>query len=98
MFTGLEQGHFAPAAVIDHFTDEEEHKKVAELFNTTLVNIETKDERSKAFHDIIYDVKSLGYERQMRDLKPDDPDYLRKTIDGKKLLEEIAHTKISPDD
>jgi len=98
MFAGLESGHFAPAAVIDHFTDEEEHKKVAELFNTTLVNIETKDERSKAFHDIIYDVKTFGYERQMKELKPDDPDYLKKTIDGKKLLEEIAHTKISPDD
>ena len=98
MFAGLDRGVFSPAAIIDHFTDEEEHKKVAELFNTTLVNIETKDERSKAFHDIIYDVKTLGYERQMRELKPDDPKYLDKTINGKKLLEEIAHTKISPDD
>ncbi len=98
MFVGLDRGVFSPAAIIDHFTDEEEHKKVAELFNTTLVNIETKDERSKAFHDIIYDVKTLGYERQMRELKPDDPKYLDKTINGKKLLEEIAHTKISPDD
>lgn len=98
MFAGLDRGVFSPAAIIDHFTDEEEHKKVAELFNTTLVNIETKDERSKAFHDIIYDVKALGYERQMRELKPDDPKYLDKTINGKKLLEEIAHTKISPDD
>lgn len=98
MFAGLDRGVFSPAAILDHFTDEEEHKKVAELFNTTLVNIETKDERSKAFHDIIYDVKTLGYERQMRELKPDDPKYLDKTINGKKLLEEIAHTKISPDD
>ena len=98
MFAGLDRGVFSPAAIIDHFTDEEEHKKVAELFNTTLVNIETKDERSKAFHDIIYDVKTLGYERQMRELKHDDPKYLDKTINGKKLLEEIAHTKISPDD
>ncbi len=98
MFAGLDRGVFSPAAIIDHFTDEEEHKKVAELFNTTLVNIETKDERSKAFHDIIYDVKTLGYERQMRELKPDDPKYLDKIINGKKLLEEIAHTKISPDD
>ncbi|MCR4903960.1 MAG: DNA primase [Butyrivibrio sp.] len=98
MFDGLEKGQFSPASVIDHFTDEEEHRRVAELFNTNLVKIETKEERNKAFRDIIYDVKTTGYERQMRELKMDDPDFLKKTIEGKKHLEEIAHAKIVLDD
>ena len=98
LFAGLAGGGFSPAAILDRFSDEEQHKKVAEMFNTNLVEIETKDQRKKAFHDIIYGVKLAGYERQKRELKPDDPEFLTKTIQGKKDLEKLAHTEISPDD
>ena len=37
-------------------------------------------------------------ERQKKELKPDDPEFLTKTIQGKKDLEKLAHTEISPDD
>ena len=42
--------------------------------------------------------KSAGYERQKRELKPDDPEFLTKTIQGKKNLEKLANADISPDD
>ncbi|WP_026516343.1 DNA primase [Butyrivibrio sp. MC2021] len=98
LFEGLKNGGFSPAAILDHFQDEAEHAQVAEMFNTNLVEIETRDQRKKAFHDIIYGVKLAGYERQKKELKPDDPEFLIKTIQGKKDLEKLAHTEISPDD
>jgi len=98
LFMGMQNGNFSPAAILDRFTEEEEHRQVAEMFNTNLVEIETKDQRCKAFHDIIYGVKLAGYERQKSELKPDDPDFLTKTIQGKKELEKLAHADISPDD
>ena len=77
------------------FPDEEQQRKVAEIFNTNLVQIETRDEKEKALHDIIMDVKSAGYARQMQEMPLDDANALKKTIEGKKLLEELSHTKIS---
>ena len=98
VFSGMENGNFSPAAILDHFTEEEQYGQVAEMFNTNLVDIETKDQRRKAFRDIILGVKQAGYDRQKRELKPDDPDFLNKTIQGKKALEKLAHANISPDD
>jgi DNA primase len=98
LFAGMESGTFSPAAVMDKFADEEQHRQVAEMFNTSLVEIDTPDQRKKAFHDIIYAVKQAGYERQKKLLAPDDPQYLLKTIQGKKDLEKLSHADISPDD
>ena len=98
VFTGMANGNFSPAAILDHFTEEEQYGQVAEMFNTNLVDIETKDQRRKAFRDIILGVKQAGYDRQKKELKPDDPEYLSKTIQGKKALEKLAHANISPDD
>ena len=98
LFAGLENGNFSPAAILDHFTDEDEHSKVAEMFNTNLIDIETKEQRKKAFHDIIVGVKQAGLDRQKKELKPDDPNFLTFTIQSKKELEKLAKTDISPDD
>ena len=98
LFAGMESGSFSPAAVLNRFEDEEQHRLVAEMFNTNLVDIETPEQRKKAFHDIIYGVKQAGYERLKSTLSVDDPEYLMKTIQGKKDLEKLAHTAISPDD
>ncbi|WP_029231551.1 DNA primase [Butyrivibrio sp. VCB2006] len=98
VFSGMENGNFSPAAILDHFTEEEQYGQVAEMFNTNLVDIETKEQRKKAFRDIILGVRQAGYDRQKRELKPDDPEFLTKTIQGKKALEKLAHADISPDD
>ena len=98
LFAGMESGNFSPAAVLDRFTDEEQHRQVAEMFNTNLVEIDTPDQRRKAFHDIIVAVKQSGYERRKKELQLDDPEYLTKTIQWKKELEKMAHVAISPDD
>jgi DNA primase len=98
VFAGMDSGNFSPAAILDHFTEDEEHSRVAEMFNTNLIDIETKDQRKKAFRDIIVGVRQAGFERKKKELKPDDPNFLTLTIQGKKELEKLAHSDISPDD
>ena len=94
----MASGSFSPAAVLNGFTDAEEQRQVAEMFNTNLVEIDTPEQRRKAFHDIIVAVKQSGYERRKKELKLDDPEYLTKTIQWKKDQEKMAHAVISPDD
>lgn len=98
LFSMMEQGNFSPAAILNTIEDEEQQGQIAEMFNTNLVDIETPDQRKKAFHDIIYGVKLAGFERQKKEMQPDDPGFLQKTIQGKKDLEKLAHTEISPDE
>lgn len=62
LFDDMNQGNFNPAAIISQFADEEEQREVAELFNTKLAELETRQEKEKALHDIIFTVKnSLEY-------------------------------------
>ena len=88
LFAELEQGKINPAAIISMFTDVEEQREVAELFNTKLQEITTKQEREKAFHDIIVALKKNSYEYASSRLGTD-VDALKKAIEGKKALEEL---------
>ena len=78
----------------DHFTEEEEQRQVAELFNTNLVQVDTKDEREKAIHDILYEVKKAGYEKRLKNMASDDPEKWNYTLKGKRELEELFKAKI----
>jgi len=60
MFEGLENNNLSPAAIIDSFEDVEEQRIVAEIFNTKLEAIETKEEEEKALRDVVVAVKN-GY-------------------------------------
>jgi DNA primase len=94
MWTELENGNFDPSRVLDHFTEEDEHREVAELFNTNLVQVDTKDEREKALHDILYEVKKAGYEKQLKEMASDDPERWNFTLQGKRGLEELFKSRI----
>ena len=96
LFQDLSQGTYNPAAIISMFSDEEEQRKAAELFNTNLPQLTTKQEKEKAFHDIVYAVKKNSYEYFTGQLGVD-VTALNKVIVGKKALEELAKTHISLD-
>jgi DNA primase len=96
LFEGLEQGKLNPAHIISLFTDEEDQREVAALFNTKLEELETKQEREKAFHDIVYTVKKNSYEYYSGRLGAD-ISTLKQVIAGKKALEELSKTHISLD-
>lgn len=94
LFEGLGDSSFSPADIISAFTEEEQQRKVAELFNTKLDLLTTKQEREKAFHDILLKVKeqSLSYysERLGSDVTA-----LEKVVSGKVALENLKKTHIS---
>ncbi|WP_026507504.1 DNA primase [Butyrivibrio sp. MC2013] len=98
MFRGIEAGRFSPAQVMSLFPELEDQEKVAAIFNTNLVHIETKGEKEKAFHDIIYDVCRAAYDKKTKELSLSDANALKIIVEGKKKLQELAHTRISLDD
>ena len=96
LFAGLDQGTYNPAGIISMFDDEEEQRQAAALFNTTLPEITTRQEKEKAFHDILLAVKRNSYEYYTSKLGSD-VNALNQVILGKKALEELAKTHISLD-
>lgn len=96
LFTELKQGKCNLAGIISVFTEEEEQKEVAALFHTSLPKVNTKQEKEKAFHDILLTVKKDSYAYYSLNLGTD-VNALIKIVDGKKALEELARTHISLD-
>ena len=96
LFEQLDAGSMNPAGIISRFTDEEEQREAASVFNTKLEELETKQEREKAFHDIILGVKRSSYEYYSAHLDAD-VNALTKVIEGKRALEELKNTYISLD-
>ena len=96
LFQSLQEGTYNPASIISSFEDEEEQREAAALFNTKLEAIETKQDREKAFHDILYAVKKNSYDYYSARMGSDVA-ALNKVIEGKKALEELNKTHISID-
>ncbi len=97
LFEGLSKGEYNPAAIISMFMDEEEQREAAALFNTKLTELETKQEREKALHDIVYTVKKNSYEYYSGRIGAE-ISAVNQVIAGKKALEELSKTHISLDE
>lgn len=96
LFSDIEAGNYNPAGIVSMFEEEEQQREAAALFNTKVEALETKQEREKAFHDILYAVKKNSYEYYSGKLGSD-MDALNQVIAGKKALEELGKTHISLD-
>ncbi len=96
LFSDIEAGNYNPAGIVSMFEEEEQQREAAALFNTKVEALETKQEREKAFHDILYAVKKNSYEYYSGRLGSD-MDALNQVIAGKKALEELGKTHISLD-
>lgn len=93
LFADLEAGTYNPAAILSHFTEEEQQRKAAEVFHTKLDGIESIQDKEKALHDIVYAVKKNSYEYYTQRLGSDVM-ALQQVIDGKRALEELAKVHI----
>ena len=93
LFADLETGTANPAAIISLFTDEEEQREVASLFNTRPVGLKTKAEREKAINDYVRMVKENSYENIKNSLGHD-IQAAQKALEGQKLLSELLKTNI----
>ena len=105
MFRELENGTLNPAAIISLFTDEQQQREVARLFNTKLDHIgkdmeddslQNHGELEKAFHDIVMKVKQNSYDYNLSQMGSDIEAGMR-AIQAKKELEMLAKTHISLD-
>ena len=94
LLADMEKGICEPAAIVSLFSDEDEQRKVAELFNTKLPPMETLMEREKALKDVLVAVKRNSYEVFTQRLAQD-VNGLNKVIEGKKALQELANVHIS---
>lgn len=96
LFLDIEAGNYNPAGIVSMFEEEEQQREAAALFNTKVEALQTKQEREKAFHDILYAAKKNSYEYYSGRLGSD-MEALNQVIAGKKALEELGKTHISLD-
>ena len=96
LFSELEEGRANPAGIISMFEDSEEQKEAAALFSAMLPQLDSRQEREKAFQEILLSVKKNSYEHYISHMGAD-MGALARAIEGKKALEELAGTHISLD-
>jgi len=94
LFDQLERKTMDPAGIIGMFEEEEEQRMAAEVFSTKLTQLSNRQEREKAFHDIVLAVKENSYEQYLAG-SGSDVNALKGVIEGKKALEELDKTHIS---
>ena len=81
MYRQYEQGELNPAKILNHFTEEEEHREAASLFHTKIRELSTKGEREQALKETILRVKSNSIDAQTRKLSPTDMAGLQKLME-----------------
>ena len=96
LFERHAKGNDSPAGIIDMFEDTEDQRIVAEIFNTPLERIETKEEKEQAVHDIILNLKKNSFAYYSSRLGTD-VNAIQQVIAGKKALETLERLHISLD-
>lgn len=95
LYAQHEQGKLNPAQIMNHFTDEEEHREVAALFNTRIREIRTAHEQEKALKETIIRVKKNSIEEHSAKLDPTDIQGLQKLMEAKRALQDLEKLHIS---
>ena len=85
------------SAILNHFTEEEDHREAASLFNTKIRQLETKEEEEQALKEVILRVKSHSIDERTRMLDPTDMAGLQKLMEEKRKLEGLRTLHISID-
>ena len=88
-------GSLNPAKIINHFTEEEEHREAAALFNTRISRLTTLEEKVRAIKDSLLRVKSNSIDARMKDLEPTDMAGLQRLMEEKRRLGELEKLHIS---
>mgnify|MGYP001106692027 CR=1 FL=1 len=88
-------GSLNPAKIINHFTEEEEHREAAALFNTRISRLTTPEEKVRAIKDSLLRVKSNSIDVRMKNLEPTDMAGLQRLMEEKRQLGELEKLHIS---
>ena len=97
LYEQYETGTIIPAKVMNYFTDEEEHREVASLFNTRIQKLETRSEQEKALKETIIRVKTNSVEETSRNWDAADIAGLQKMMEAKRALQDLQKLHISID-
>ncbi len=95
LYQQYENGALNPAQIMNHFTDEEEHREVASLFHTKIKELTTKSEQEKALKETIIRVKNHSIEHATQMLEPTDIQGLQKLMEAKRELQSLQKLHIS---
>lgn len=86
-----------PAQIISTFSDEEDQREVAGLFNARIHEVESKADKEKALKETIIRIKQNSMESYSKGMDPMDMTALMKVIEDKRALEQIEKLHISLD-
>ena len=92
LFAQYQEGDVNPARLLNSFTDSEEQREVASLFNAT-IHLETAEEQNRAFADTLLRIKEESLEYKNRTWDPSDMAALQKIIQAKKDLEDLGRKR-----
>jgi DNA primase len=86
-----------PAQIISTFSEEDDQREVAGLFNARIHEVETKADREKALKETILRVKQNSVEQRSKNMDPTDMSALMKVVEDKRTLEKLEKLHISID-
>lgn len=92
LFSQREEGEVNPARLLNSFTDSEEQREVASLFNAT-IHLETPKEQDQAFADTLLRIKTESLAEKNRNWNPTDMAGFQEIIKAKKELEELGRKR-----
>jgi DNA primase len=95
LYEQYEAGDVNPAKIMNHFTDEEEHREVASLFHTKIRELTTVKEQEKALKETVLRVKNHSIEVATRNLEPTDMKGLQRLMEVKSKMQDIQKLHIS---
>ncbi len=94
LYEQLSKNERNPARIMNHFTDPDQQRIVAQIFNTD-VPVTSRKEQEKAIADTIRKVMNYAVEQQSARLDPTDLKGLQELISAKKRLESLSGLHIS---
>lgn len=98
VFSQYETTHAVnPAKIVSMFTDEEEQRDVAGIFNATIHKVEGRNDRETALKETILRIKENSINYRSQHLAPTDLDGLMKIVEDKRALEKLQNLNISID-
>ena len=92
LFDQHKEGESNPGKLLNAFTDSEEQREVASLFNAT-IHLENEGEQQRAFSDALLRIKEESLKEKNRTWDPADMAGLQELIKAKKELEDIGRKR-----
>ena len=92
LFEQHKEGETNPGKLLNAFTDSEEQREVASLFNAT-IHLENEGEQQRAFFDALLRIKEESLKEKNRTWDPSDMAGLQELIKAKKELEDLGRKR-----